>query len=113
MGELGRGSEQSHCVLVSRPEKDLTEDARARLEALVKTNDGFELAEIDLELRGAGELLGTRQKGFSGFKFTKLSSDNDLLKEARRAAQDFLREEQAKRDGDGLAPAASFPTTIG
>ena len=58
-GRVGRGAEQSYCLLVSRPKEELTEIAQQRLQALVDSTDGFELAEKDLELRGAGELLGT------------------------------------------------------
>ena len=53
-GRVGRGAEQSYCLLVSRPKEELTEDAQRRLEALVETTDGFALAEVDLELRGRG-----------------------------------------------------------
>jgi len=64
-GRVGRGAEQSYCLLVSRPKEELTDAAVRRLEALVETTDGFELAEVDLELRGEGQLLGTRQSGLS------------------------------------------------
>jgi ATP-dependent DNA helicase RecG len=86
-GRVGRGTEQSFCLLVSRPKEELTEAACERLEALVRTGDGFELAEIDLELRGAGQFLGTRQSGLSDLKFTRLRQDTGLLEEARRVAQ--------------------------
>ena len=85
-GRVGRGAEQSYCLLVSRAKEELTEDARRRLEALVETSDGFELAEIDLELRGEGQLLGTRQHGLSDLRFTKLRDDRELLERARSAA---------------------------
>jgi len=85
-GRVGRGSEQSYCLLVSRPKEELTDAAQARLQALVDSTDGFELAEIDLELRGEGQLLGTRQAGLSEFKFTRLRKDRALLEEAREAA---------------------------
>ena len=85
-GRVGRGAEQSYCLLVSRPKEELTETAQARLEALVRTNDGFELAEADLEIRGAGQLLGTRQSGLSDLAFTKLRADRALLERAREAA---------------------------
>ena len=62
-GRVGRGAEQSYCLLVSRTKEELTETAQQRLESLVATTDGFELAEVDLELRGGGQLLGTRQHG--------------------------------------------------
>ncbi len=82
-GRVGRGAEQSYCLLVSRPKEELTESAVARLEALVATVDGFELAEVDLELRGAGELLGTRQSGLTDFRFARLVADRPLLEQAR------------------------------
>jgi len=85
-GRVGRGAEQSYCLLVSRPREELTEAAKGRLEALVRTGDGFELAEVDLELRGEGQLLGTRQSGLSDLRFTRLRADRALLDLARREA---------------------------
>jgi len=89
-GRVGRGSEQSYCLLVSRPKEELTESALSRLEALVSTTDGFELAEADLEIRGEGQLLGTRQSGLSDLVFTKLRADRALLERAREAAGGLL-----------------------
>src|SRR5439155_1564376 len=86
-GRVGRGTEQSYCLLVSRPPEELTEIARQRLKALVGTTDGFELAARDLDLRGAGELLGTRQSGFSDLRFVRLRRDKNLLQRAREAAR--------------------------
>jgi ATP-dependent DNA helicase RecG len=85
-GRVGRGAEQSYCLLVSRPHEQLTDVARERLQALVDSADGFELAEKDLELRGAGDLLGTRQAGLTDFRFARLVADRPLLEEARREA---------------------------
>jgi ATP-dependent DNA helicase RecG len=85
-GRVGRGAEQSYCVLVSRVKEELTESAHARLQALVDTSDGFELAEVDLDLRGGGALLGTRQSGHSDLRFAQLRRDRDLLARARAAA---------------------------
>jgi len=85
-GRVGRGAEQSYCLLVSRAKEELTESAHARLQALVETSDGFELAEVDLELRGGGALLGTRQSGLSDLRFAHLRRDRDLLERARAAA---------------------------
>ena len=85
-GRVGRGGEQSYCLLVSRPKEELTETARARLQALVDTTDGFRLAEVDLELRGEGELLGTRQSGLADLKFASLTRDRALVAKARRWA---------------------------
>jgi ATP-dependent DNA helicase RecG len=87
-GRVGRGAEQSYCLLVSRAKEELTESAHARLRALCDTSDGFELAEVDLELRGGGALLGTRQSGLSDLRFAHLLRDRDLLERARAVAQD-------------------------
>jgi ATP-dependent DNA helicase RecG len=89
-GRVGRGAEQSYCLLVSRRKEELTESAVERLEALVRTTDGFELAEVDLELRGEGQLLGTRQSGLTDFRFAKLRADRDLLEQARGIAEELV-----------------------
>jgi ATP-dependent DNA helicase RecG len=89
-GRVGRGAEQSYCLLVSRPREALTDSAQARLEALVASNDGFELAERDLEIRGEGQLLGTKQAGLSDLRFTRLRSDRQLLERAREAAEGLV-----------------------
>jgi ATP-dependent DNA helicase RecG len=85
-GRVGRGAEQSYCLLVSRAKEELTESAQARLQALVDTSDGFELAEVDLDLRGGGALLGTRQSGLSDLRFAHLRRDRKLLERARAEA---------------------------
>ena len=85
-GRVGRGAEQSYCLLVSRAKEELTESAQARLQALCDTSDGFELAEVDLELGGGGALLGTRQSGLSDLRFAHLRRDRDLLERARAVA---------------------------
>ncbi len=89
-GRVGRGAEQSFCLLVSRPKEELTEEAQRRLRALVDTNDGFALAEVDLELRGEGQLLGTRQSGLPDLKFASLVRDRRLIPRARRLATELL-----------------------
>jgi ATP-dependent DNA helicase RecG len=86
-GRVGRGAEQSYCLLVSRAHEELTDAARERLEALVATTDGFELAEKDLDIRGEGQLLGTRQSGLSDLRFTRLRADRPLLELARRTVE--------------------------
>jgi ATP-dependent DNA helicase RecG len=93
-GRVGRGGEQSYCLLISRAVDELTETAAARLDALVRTTDGFELAEADLELRREGQLLGTRQSGWSDLRFTRLRQDRDLIEQSRELAA-------ALRDEDG------------
>jgi ATP-dependent DNA helicase RecG len=86
-GRVGRGAEQSYCLLISRAREELTDNAHARLQALVDSTDGFELAEKDLELRGEGQLLGTRQSGLSDLRFVHWRRDRPLLERARKAAE--------------------------
>jgi ATP-dependent DNA helicase RecG len=97
-GRVGRGGEQSYCLLVSRRKEELTETARRRLEALVESTDGFRLAEVDLELRGEGQLLGTRQSGLPDLRFASLTRDRELVGRARAWA-----ERLADADPDVLA----------
>ena len=88
-GRVGRGAEQSYCLLVSRAKEELTETAQQRLESLVATTDGFELAEIDLDLRGGGQLLGTRQHGATDLHFAHIRSDRKLLERARIVSREL------------------------
>jgi ATP-dependent DNA helicase RecG len=97
-GRVGRGADQSYCLLVSRAKEELTDNARERLQALVETTDGFELAEEDLELRGEGQLLGTRQAGLSEFRFTRLRADRELLERARQLAGELVAYEGPLND---------------
>jgi ATP-dependent DNA helicase RecG len=107
-GRVGRGGEQSYCLLISRQKEELTETAEARLQALVDTTDGFELAEKDLELRREGQLLGVKQSGLSDLRFTKLRPDRDLIERARAIANE-LRDEDGpwQDDADRLAEDAT------
>ena len=99
-GRVGRGADQSYCLLISRDKLELTDVAQSRLQALVDTTDGFELAEVDLELRGEGQLLGTRQSGWSDLRFTKLRHDRDLIERARSLANE-LRDDRRPVAGRG------------
>jgi ATP-dependent DNA helicase RecG len=92
-GRVGRGSQESSCVLLYRA--PLSRLARERLATLRDTNDGFEIARRDLELRGPGELLGTRQTGLAELKVADLIRDADLLPQVRSTAEDLLRENAA------------------
>jgi ATP-dependent DNA helicase RecG len=105
-GRVGRAGEQSYCLLISRTRDDLTDTAVARLEALVRTTDGFELAEVDLELRGGGALLGTRQSGLTDLKFAHLRRDRPLLERARSLAPRLAGEDGPLADevDDRFAP---------
>jgi ATP-dependent DNA helicase RecG len=86
-GRVGRGSYQSFCYLLGETN---TADGEARLLAIERSTDGFELAEVDLELRGEGTILGTRQKGRSDLKLASLRRDKDLVVSARSAAASIV-----------------------
>ena len=86
-GRVGRGTAQSHCVLLYKP--PLGELARSRLAVLRDSNDGFVVAQRDLELRGPGELLGTRQTGLPDYRIANLARDADLLPKVQRAAEEI------------------------
>ena len=91
-GRVGRGAEQSYCILISSYK--LSNETRKRLEIMVKTNDGFEIAEADLKLRGAGDLEGTQQSGDGLFlKIANLASDGQILQYARNIAEEILDED--------------------
>jgi ATP-dependent DNA helicase RecG len=83
-GRIGRGSAKSYCVLMTSGK--ISEDGERRLDAMVRTTDGFEIAELDLELRGPGEFFGTRQAGMPNFQVASLIRDRQLLEAARREA---------------------------
>ena len=98
-GRVGRGEHQSYCLLLS---DSLSEDAKARLDVLVKTNDGFEIAEADLRLRGPGDYFGTRQSGLPTLKMARLD-DRDLLSSARSEAQALIKQDPSLSQNAGLA----------
>jgi ATP-dependent DNA helicase RecG len=83
-GRIGRGAAKSYCILMTGGK--VTEDGERRLDAMVRTNDGFEIAELDLELRGPGEFFGTRQAGMPSFRVANLIRDRQLLELAKREA---------------------------
>jgi ATP-dependent DNA helicase RecG len=86
-GRVGRGSHQSYCYLLGDPN---TNDGEARLQALVDSTDGFALAEVDLELRGEGTIMGERQKGRNDLKLASLRRDKEWVAIAREAAIDII-----------------------
>jgi len=90
-GRVGRGADQSHCILMSSYK--LTADGRKRLDTMVSTTDGFEIAEVDLHLRGPGDLQGTQQSGLVGLKLASLVKDEKILKLAREFAHRTLDED--------------------
>jgi ATP-dependent DNA helicase RecG len=99
-GRVGRGSHESFCVLFGDPESDA---AKARLEAIAGEGDGFALAEVDLSIRGEGEILGTRQHGLPRFRAASLPEDTALLLEARRRVLE-LRDRFGSLEAPGVGP---------
>ncbi|MBC9795650.1 ATP-dependent DNA helicase RecG [Sinomicrobium weinanense] len=92
-GRVGRGAEQSYCVLMTGHK--LSNDSKTRLETMVRTNDGFEIAEVDLKLRGPGDIMGTQQSGVLHLKIADIVKDNQILKAARYYAQQLLKHDPA------------------
>ncbi|NNL02769.1 MAG: ATP-dependent DNA helicase RecG [Eudoraea sp.] len=90
-GRVGRGAEQSYCILMTGHK--LSSDSKTRLETMTSTNDGFEIAEVDLKLRGPGDLMGTQQSGILNLKIADIVKDNDILKTARYYAIKILNED--------------------
>lgn len=90
-GRVGRGNTQSFCILMSG--NKLSSEAKVRLETMVSTNDGFKIAEVDLKLRGPGNLMGTQQSGMLNLKIADLVKDSNLLKLARQKAINILEED--------------------
>jgi ATP-dependent DNA helicase RecG len=99
-GRVGRGSHESYCILFGDPESDA---AKARLEAIAGEGDGFALAEVDLSIRGEGEILGTRQHGLPRFRAASLPEDTALLLEARRRVLG-LRDRFGSLEAPGVGP---------
>ena len=88
-GRVGRGADQSYCILMTSHK--LSENARTRLETMVKTSDGFEIAEVDLKLRGPGDIMGTQQSGVLNLKIADIIKDHEILKIARSYAFETLK----------------------
>lgn len=88
-GRVGRGAEQSYCLLVTG--NKLSSDALERMDTMVRTTDGFEVAEADLRLRGPGDLTGTKQSGIVNLKLADLAKDGQIISLARNAAEDVLK----------------------
>ena len=90
-GRVGRGVDQSYCILMTGPK--LGNDARLRIKTMVETNDGFRIAETDLQLRGPGDAEGTRQSGIVDLKLADLAKDQQILQVAREAALKLLEQD--------------------
>jgi len=105
-GRIGRGAQKSLCILVAPAW--MTDDARARLETMVRTNNGFEIAETDLQLRGPGEFFGTRQSGEMGFHVANPLRDREFLETARKEA--FALAEDEKRNEELRQTLEALPS---
>jgi len=90
-GRVGRGAEKSYCVLMT--DFALSKDAKKRMETMCSTNDGFKISEVDLELRGPGEMAGTRQSGDLGLKLAKISEDQDIVELSRKTVNLILKKD--------------------
>ena len=101
-GRVGRGAAASHCLLINDSSNVL---ARQRLELLVRSSDGFEIAEMDLRLRGPGQVLGTRQSGLPDLALASLTDDGEVLERARAVAQEITQADPSLQAHPGLAQA--------
>jgi ATP-dependent DNA helicase RecG len=90
-GRVGRGAEQSYCILMSG--NKLSSDSKIRIQTMVQTNNGFEISETDLKLRGPGDLMGTQQSGALDLLIADLGKDGEILKQAREEAQHILEQD--------------------
>ena len=98
-GRVGRGAAASHCLLINGSSNP---QARQRLDVLVRSSDGFEIAEMDLHLRGPGQVLGTRQSGLPDLALASLADDGAVLEDARAAAQQLMQKDPDLSDHPAL-----------
>ncbi|CAM4384936.1 ATP-dependent DNA helicase RecG [Zobellia nedashkovskayae] len=99
-GRVGRGADQSFCILMTG--NKLSAEAKTRLQTMVHTNDGFEIAEVDLKLRGPGDIMGTQQSGVLNLKIADIVKDNDILKTARYHAMQLLKDDPSLEKPENL-----------
>ena len=99
-GRVGRGAAESFCILLAQFQK--TQESRERLKIMEETTDGFKIAEKDLEIRGPGEVLGTRQSGIPAFRIANIVRDQKILAQAKREAEFMLTERRMTRETDRL-----------
>jgi ATP-dependent DNA helicase RecG len=97
-GRVGRGAEQSYCILMT--DHKLGAESKTRIETMVRTNNGFEIAETDLKLRGPGDLMGTQQSGALDLLIADLGKDGELLQQARAVAQSVLEKDPLLQQPD-------------
>jgi len=90
-GRVGRGAEQSYCILMTSHK--LSQDSKTRLETMVRSSDGFEIAEVDLKLRGPGDIMGTQQSGILNLRIADIVKDKDILEQSRYYAKSILKQD--------------------
>jgi ATP-dependent DNA helicase RecG len=105
-GRVGRGAEHSYCILMTGDK--LGQDSRTRINTMVRTQDGFEISEVDLRLRGPGDLMGTQQSGIPQLHLADLVQDAELLQQARQVALRLLDEDPGLQDPRHAAIAATL-----
>ncbi|NQY67567.1 MAG: ATP-dependent DNA helicase RecG [Flavobacteriales bacterium] len=105
-GRVGRGADQSYCVLITGPA--VSADGKLRMKTMVNSNDGFEIAEVDLKLRGPGDIMGTQQSGIMDFKIADLGKDVQILQMARDSAFKLLEEDPDFRKAENAVIANEF-----
>jgi ATP-dependent DNA helicase RecG len=105
-GRVGRGAEQSYCILMTSHK--LSSDSKTRMETMVRTNDGFEIAEVDLKLRGPGDLMGTQQSGVLNLQIADIVRDRDILQLARQHAVKLLKDDAPMEKPQHAALRAAF-----
>ncbi len=91
-GRVGRGNKQSYCILMSG--NNISNDSQLRIDTMVKTNNGFKIADVDLKMRGPGNIMGTQQSGILNLKIADISKDHDLLVSARKCVLDLLNNDE-------------------
>jgi ATP-dependent DNA helicase RecG len=105
-GRVGRGADQSYCILMTGHQ--LSADTKTRIETMVRTNDGFEIAEVDLKLRGPGDLMGTQQSGVLNLQIADIVKDKEILQLARHHAVKILRDDAPMEKAEHAAMRRAF-----
>jgi ATP-dependent DNA helicase RecG len=105
-GRVGRGAEQSYCILMSG--KKISNECKTRLKTMVSTNDGFKISEVDLKLRGPGDMMGTKQSGMLDFKIADIILDNKILHFARKEAEILLKDDENLEKAENISIARTY-----
>ncbi len=109
-GRVGRGAEQSYCILMTGHK--LSNEAKIRMQTMVRTTDGFEIAEVDLKLRGPGDMMGTQQSGVLNLRIADIVKDTEILKLARKYAIDILNEDPALKSEKNIPIRRTFENLV-